>query len=106
MKKFELFMGCFGNGITVSNKAVMEHGDYKRIAHISNAGNIKLYVSENYIPAEEMKKIKTAAKANKEKFIADFEKLPELNQYFKILSILPYMPEKLPELREWYYAHM
>lgn len=34
MRKFELFMGCFGNGITVCNKAVMEHGDYKRIAHI------------------------------------------------------------------------
>lgn len=29
MKKFELFMGCFGNGITVCNKAVQEHGDYK-----------------------------------------------------------------------------
>lgn len=25
-RRFELFMGCLGNGITVCNKAVMEHG--------------------------------------------------------------------------------
>lgn len=35
MAKFELFMGCLGNGVTVCNKAVTEHGDYKKIAHIS-----------------------------------------------------------------------
>lgn len=28
-QKFELFMGCMGNGTTVCNKAVYEHGDYK-----------------------------------------------------------------------------
>lgn len=118
MKNFELFMCCLGNGITVCNKAVMEYGDYKQIAHISNAGNIKLYVSDNYIPAEEMEKIKNVAKANKEKFVANFEKLPKLNQYSKILDALPCqqmcdalrdkrdVSEKIPELREWYYAHM
>lgn len=37
-EKFELFMGCLGNGITVCNKAVMEHGDYKYIAHIRETG--------------------------------------------------------------------
>ena len=44
-KKFDLFMGCLGNGLTVCNKAVMENGDYKMVAHISPAGNIKFYVS-------------------------------------------------------------
>lgn len=47
MAKFELFMGCLGNGVTVCNKAVTEHGDYKTIAHISEHGHIKLYVSED-----------------------------------------------------------
>ena len=30
MKKFELFMGCLGNGITLANKAVEENHDYKQ----------------------------------------------------------------------------
>ena len=50
MKNFKLWMGCLGNGITVCNSAVEEHVDYKHIAHISNNGKIKLYVSESYIP--------------------------------------------------------
>ena len=54
--KFELFCGCLGNGTTVCNKAVTENGDYKKIAHISEGGNIRLYVDESYIPAAEMKK--------------------------------------------------
>ena len=63
--KFELFMGCLGNGITVCNKAVMEHGDYKQIAHISDNGKIKYYVSEGYIPADDMRRIEqTAADQN------------------------------------------
>lgn len=35
-EKFELFLGCFGNGITVYNKAAEENGDYKKIAHIAD----------------------------------------------------------------------
>lgn len=38
-RNFELFMYCLGNGITVCNKAVMEHNDYKQIAHISANGH-------------------------------------------------------------------
>lgn len=30
MAKFELFMGCLENGATVCNKAITEHGDYKK----------------------------------------------------------------------------
>ena len=44
MKKFELFICSLGNGLTVCNKAVMENGDYKHIAYISNCGKIKWYV--------------------------------------------------------------
>ena len=63
--KFELFCGCFGNGTTVCNKAVTENGDYKKIAHISEGGNIRLYVAESYIPADEMEKNQDNGKQRK-----------------------------------------
>ena len=68
--KFELFMCYLGNGVTVCNKAVMEYGDYKHIAHISDSGKIKLYVSESYIPVEDMRRIEQAT-AEQRKNILD-----------------------------------
>ena len=70
MEKFELWLGCFGNCLTVCNKAVEVNGDYKTVAHISNAGNIKLYVKESYIPREDMKRIEELAENNRKSFIA------------------------------------
>ena len=114
--KFELFCGCFGNGTTVCNKAVMENGDYKMIAHISEGGNIRLYVSESYIPAAEMEKIKAMANRDKAEFIKRFENLPEVEQYGKILDRVPHrkfmefvsnkrpLQEKLPAMCEYYYT--
>lgn len=110
-KKFDLFMGCLGNGLTVCNKAVMEGGDYKMVAHISAAGNITFYVSENYIPAEDMAKIRSEAANMKNKYKQEFEKYSEGEQYYRILDSLPTsefceaikdsrpISEKLPELR-------
>lgn len=72
--KFELFMCCMGNGTVICNKAVTEHGDYKQIAHISEHGHIKFYVSENYIPEDAMKKIKKVAEADKQKFLKEWNK--------------------------------
>lgn len=111
-------MGCLGNGITVCNKAVIEHGDYKYVAHISNAGNIKLWVSEDYIPDWAMEKIKSAANERRVSFIKDFEAHTERYQYSKILDSLPAnkliecsrmsgtLSEKLPAMREYYYSIM
>lgn len=81
VNKFELFMCCLGNGTTVCNKAIIEHGDYKIIAHISLGGNIKLYVNEDYIPSDDMKRIKTAAQREAEDFHKRFERLPAIKQY-------------------------
>lgn len=115
-KKFELFMCCLGNGTTVCNKAVKEHGDYKMIAHISNGGNIKFYVSEDYIPEEDMQKIRRSAEYNREQFRTQFEKMDKYKQYERILDALPAkkfieftsgkrpFDERLPELREYYYT--
>ena len=54
-------MCCLGNGTTLCNKAVYENRDYKTIGHISNAGNIKLYVKPDYIPLKDMERIQNAA---------------------------------------------
>lgn len=116
MKKFELFMGCLGNGITLANKAVEENHDYKQIGHISEGGNIKLYVDESYIPEEDMKTIKDIALKTKKKFREDFERQDIHKQYCTILNFLPIrkllyyslddrqLEEKLPEVREYYYG--
>lgn len=51
-RNFKLFLGSLGNGVTVCNSAVMENGDFKMVAHISNEGKITWYVSEDYPPAD------------------------------------------------------
>lgn len=116
MKKFELFFGCLGNGTTVCNKAVTENGDYKTVAHISEGGNIRLYVAESYIPADAMEKIKVIASRDKVEFMKRFENLPEIEQYGKILNRVQHqkfmefvedkrpLAEKLPAMREYYYT--
>ena len=114
--KFELFCGCLGNGTTVCNKAVEENGDYKKIAHISEGGNIRLYVAESYIPSEAMEKIRAMANRAKAEFMKCFESLPEVEQYVKILDRVQHqkfmefigdkrpLSEKLPAMREYYYT--
>lgn len=90
--KFELFGGCLGNGTTVCNKAVMENGDYKTIAHISNGGRIKWYIKnpESYVPAADMKIIQGWADSANKKFMEDWNRLPDLKKYEKMLDTIPY----------------
>lgn len=94
MKNFELFGGCLGNGTTVCNKAVIENGDYKTIAHISNGGRIKWYIQnpESYVPADAMKIIQGWADSANKKFMEDWNKLPDLKKYEKILDEIGYLP--------------
>ena len=87
MTKFKLWMGCLGNGITVCNSAVEEHGDYKHIAHISNNGKIKLYVSESYIPVEDMRRIEQAAAEQRKTFLNEWNKQPDIDKYEKLLDM-------------------
>ena len=117
-EKFELWFGCLGNGTTVCNKVATENGDYKTIAHISEGGNIRLYVTESYIPAEAMEKIRAMANRTKAEFMKRFESLPEVEQYGKILDRVQHqnfmefvgdkrpLAEKLPGMREYYYSIM
>ena len=87
MKKFKLWLGCLGNGITVCNSAVEESGDYKHIAHISDNGKIKLYVSENYIPVEDMQRIERTAAEQREIFLNEWNKQSDISKYEKLLDM-------------------
>ena len=87
MKNFKLWMGCLGNGITVCNKAVEESGDYKHIAHISNNGKIKLYVSESYIPVEDMQRIEQTAAEQRKTFLTEWNKQSDIKKYEKLLDM-------------------
>ena len=87
MKKFKLWMGCLGNGITVCNSAVEESGDYKHIAHISDNGKITLYVSESYIPVEDMQRIEQAAAEQRKTFLTEWNKQSDIKKYEKLLDM-------------------
>lgn len=91
MAKFELFMGCLGNGLTVCNKAVMEHGDYKQIAHVSPAGNIKWYVPIGYVPGPDLLRIEHTADAMYHNFKSALERdlaADKTRTYFRMLNAL------------------
>lgn len=88
-KNFELFLGCLGNGMTVCNKAVYEHGDYKTIAHVSPSGRIKLYVSEDYIPPADMEKIRKVAERMKQEFVELWNKKSVIKKYSILINMLP-----------------
>ena len=87
MKNFKLWMGCLGNGITVCNSAVEHNGDYKHIAHISDNGKIKLYVSKNYIPVEDMRRIEQTAAGSRKTFLNEWNKQSDIEKYEKLLDM-------------------
>ena len=67
-RNFKLFLGCLGNGVTVCNSAVMEDGDFKMVAHISNEGKITWYVGEDYPPADALASIRACAEQERVKY--------------------------------------
>lgn len=87
---FKLFMGKFGNGTLVCNSAVMEHGDYKKIAHISPGGNITWYDKISNIPENDLNRIRNIATQEKQKFIRDFESRDVMWQYAYMLDNFDY----------------
>ena len=91
MKKFELFMGCLGNGITVCNKAVEENGDYKHIAHISECGKITWYVAPPRIPGDALMRIEHAADAKNAHFEKWLSELGEYKAYEYLLDNVPHI---------------
>lgn len=118
MKRFELFMCCMGNGITVCNKAVQEYGDYKVIAHIANCGKIKWYVDPaKYVPGPALLKIEHAANVQHETWVNWLHSMPQRKQYEKMVDTVPLniclyvsnldnMTDKLAYLEKYCYEYM
>lgn len=123
MKPFELFMGCLGNGLTVCNKAVMEQNDYKQIAHISPAGNIKWYIPVSSVPGPALLRIEHTADAMYHNFKSALERELAADDermiwrtYWRMMDALPYdamrkfveetktaaMPDKIEKLKALY----
>ena len=93
MEKFELFVGCLGNGTTVCNKAVEIDGDFQHIAHIQPWGKVNFLVSTDKIPDDAMKKIETIAENDKKAFKNDLEQHFKSNTsglYYKLLDNSPW----------------
>ena len=90
MRKFELFLCCLGNGTTVCNKAVEEHGDYKTVAHIADCGKITWYVEPHTIPADALDRIKKCADDSAERFDRWLASMPEIKQYGYLLDHAPH----------------
>ena len=91
MAKFELFMGCLGNGVTVCNKAVTEYGDYKKVAHIAECGKITWYIEPSSIPDDALIRIEHEAdtmNANWEKWLND---MPVMKRYETLLDAVPHI---------------
>lgn len=80
-KRFELFMGCLGNGITVCNKAVMEDGDFKKVAHISPEGKVTWYVVPGYAPFEAVERIRREANLQRNKYEVWWQSLSPEKRY-------------------------
>ena len=90
MSKFELFMGCLGNGTIIFNKAVVENGNYKTIAHIAECGKITWYVNpSSYVPGADLLKIEHCADVQHEKWKNWLDNMPEAKQYELLLDKVP-----------------
>ena len=89
MKKFELFMGCLGNGVTVCNKAVLENGDYRKVAHIAECGKITFYIKPETIPGADLLRIEHCADVQRVKWENWLDTMSEIKQYQILIEKVP-----------------
>lgn len=88
--KFELFMGCLGNGITVCNKAVEVNGDYKHICHIADSGKVTWYVRPDSIPRDALSTINHTAYECQVKFEKWLDSMSAARRYEYLLDNVPH----------------
>lgn len=88
-KKFDLLVCKFPGGYSYTNKAVMEHGDYKKIAFIDHYGHLRLDVPVSYIPGDVLTRIEHDADTITANFKKDWETLPELTKFMRLYDMAP-----------------
>ena len=79
-KKFELLVCSFPGGYSYTNKAVMEHGDYKSIAFIDRFGCLRFDVPVSYIPDNALLRIDHDADAMRANFRKEWDKKTEIEK--------------------------
>lgn len=85
-KKFELFVGCFPGGDVYCNKAVVQYGDYKKIAFIDYTGKLELSVAPSYIPGDVLLRIERDAEIKSIKYKEEWNKKTDLQKYSELLD--------------------
>lgn len=99
-KKFDLLICSFPGGFSYTNKAVMEHGDYKSIAFIDRFGCIRFDVPLNYIPDDVLTRIEHDADAMRANFRKEWDAKTELEKFCK-LGDMCYLKAWLYVDRSW-----
>lgn len=101
MERFKLQLFKFPGCYVACNTEVIDGGDFKEIAHISFAGNIKYLVSQKSIPQTAIESIESLAETNREKFITKLDNNIKLfterreNEYHDPYTLLTIMLDKL-----------
>lgn len=83
-KKFDLLICSFPGGYSYTNKAVIEHGDYKSIAFIDRFGCIRFDVPVSYIPDNALLRIEHDADAMRANFRKEWDSKTELEKFCKL----------------------
>ena len=79
----ELFYGCFGNGVSVSDKSE----NYEDVAHISEHGVVKFYVEKSKIGKADLDKILETAEQNKKSFLEKWNKKNYMQKWEYMMDI-------------------
>lgn len=99
-KKFNLLVCSFPGGYSYTNKAILEHGDYKSIAFIDRFGCIRFDVPLNYIPDDVLIRIEHDADAMHSNFRKEWDAKTELEKFCKLCDMC-YLKAGLYMDRSW-----
>lgn len=84
-----LFVGRYPGGTVYCDRDRMENGDYKRLAFVTNAGNIFYKADVSKLSSELIRRIHTDARREREKFMEQFNRLSQVRKYEVIMDHLP-----------------
>ena len=100
-KKFELLVCKFPGGYSYTNKAVYEHGDYKKVAFIDGYGHLRWDVPLDYVPGDVFTRIEHDADAIRNNFKNDWDALPDVLKYDRLTDMCSPRVFCLYPRKEW-----
>lgn len=68
MEEFDLMFGYTGNGCVVYDRMITEHGDYKKLAYVDEAGKITWYVPILSVPGLAILRIEHVANVHYQRY--------------------------------------